>query len=138
MKKKWLVGSLLVLCVFIIAAVGISRAFAEPTIPDGVQIYYVGGKVCIRDVQMGRHFCWCENECGGCDVCEPCPTKTPCDECKTETPAPTPTPPTETPSPPGPTPTKKPKCNRGLGNGAEGCDPGNSAGKPGSAGENEG
>jgi hypothetical protein len=29
-------------------------------------------------------------------------------------------------------------CNRGLGNGPEGCDPGNSGGKPGRAGENNG
>lgn len=35
-----------------------------------------------------------------------------------------------------PEPTDKPKCNRGLGNGSEECDPGNSGGKPGSAGEN--
>ena len=61
----------------------------------------------------------------------------PCLECDIETPTPvpskepTPVPPTETPIPP----TEKPKCNRGLGNGPEGCDPGNSGGKPGSAGE---
>ena len=50
---------------------------------------------------------------------------------------PTVVPPTTTPVPtePPPEPTKKPKCNRGLGNGSEGCDPGNSGGKPGSAGE---
>ena len=29
-------------------------------------------------------------------------------------------------------------CNRGLGNGSEGCDPGNSGGKPGRAGEGNG
>jgi hypothetical protein len=29
-------------------------------------------------------------------------------------------------------------CNRGLGNGSEGCDPGNSGGKPGAAGEGNG
>lgn len=29
-------------------------------------------------------------------------------------------------------------CNRGLGNGPEGCDPGNSGGKPGAAGESGG
>lgn len=29
-------------------------------------------------------------------------------------------------------------CNRGLGNGGEGCDPGNSGGRPGRAGEGEG
>ena len=38
---------------------------------------------------------------------------------------------------PVPTP-DKPRCNRGLGNGAERCDPGNSGGKPGKAGENDG
>jgi len=42
----------------------------------------------------------------------------------------------ETPAPSEtPEPTEKPKCNRGLGNGSEDCDPGNSGGKPGSAGE---
>jgi len=59
------------------------------------------------------------------------PTETPT---QTETPTETPTPPTETPTPPPPTetptppPTKtpKPKCNQGIGNGPEGCDPGNS------------
>ena len=34
-----------------------------------------------------------------------------------------------------PEPTNKPKCNRGLGNGSEGCDPPGSDGKPGNAGE---
>jgi hypothetical protein len=29
-------------------------------------------------------------------------------------------------------------CNRGLGNGSESCDPGNSGGKPGAAGEGRG
>jgi hypothetical protein len=29
-------------------------------------------------------------------------------------------------------------CNRGTGNGPEGCDPGNSGGNPGNAGENGG
>ena len=42
----------------------------------------------------------------------------------------------ETPQPTvEPQPASKPACNRGLGNGAEDCDPGNSAGKPGAAGE---
>ena len=34
-----------------------------------------------------------------------------------------------------PEPTNKPKCNRGLGNRSEGCDPPGSDGKPGNAGE---
>ena len=29
-------------------------------------------------------------------------------------------------------------CNRGLGNGSENCDPGNSGGQPGAAGEGQG
>ena len=59
----------------------------------------------------------------------------PCLECK-PTPPPTkePTPPTETPVP-SPTEAPKAACNRGIGNGPENCDPGNSGGKPGSAGE---
>jgi len=52
----------------------------------------------------------------------------------TSTPEASPTPmPTSTHIPPEPT--DKPKCNRGLGNNEEGCDPGNSGGKPGNAGE---
>jgi hypothetical protein len=46
-----------------------------------------------------------------------------------------PTPTVEPTDIPEPTPTVKPKCNRGLGNYEEGCDPGNSGGKPGEAGE---
>jgi len=50
------------------------------------------------------------------------------------TPDPTPVPPDPTPDPePDPEPTAN--CNRGLGNGSEGCDPGNSGGRPGNAGE---
>ncbi len=65
----------------------------------------------------------------------PRPTATVGEPTPTEKPVPSPTPkpePTATDSPP---PTEKPKCNRGLGNGSEGCDPGNSGGNPGSAGE---
>lgn len=53
---------------------------------------------------------------------------------------------TATPAPTGvptetvevtPEPTRE-RCDRGVGNGAEGCDPGNSGGQPGNAGENDG
>ncbi len=37
-----------------------------------------------------------------------------------------------------PEPTNEVKCNRGLGNGSEGCDPGSSGGNPGKAGEGDG
>ena len=73
---------------------------------------------------------------GDCYPCLECiePTEEPTRE-PTKDPTPPPTKePTEEPTPP-PEPTEKPKCNRGLGNGAEGCDPGNSGGKPGAAGE---
>lgn len=66
----------------------------------------------------------------------------PCSLCEVQyvsTPNPTATPviPTKTPviPTPRPTPEEKESCNRGLGNGAESCDPGNSGKKPGSAGE---
>lgn len=55
------------------------------------------------------------------------PSDTPKPTEPTEVPTETPTTPTE-PPPPEPTqePTEKPKCNQGLGNGPEGCSPGNS------------
>ena len=98
-----------------------------------------------------------------CPTCGPVPTATRQKPAPSATPSPTvqqtPTefPPSQTPTSVGPTatpthvpsetprpeptathpapPTKKPACNRGLGNGSEDCDPGNSGGKPGSAGE---
>ena len=73
---------------------------------------------------------------GDCYPCLQCETSEPTSE-----PSPTPvsTPvetlvPTETPVP-SPTEAPKAACNRGIGNGSEDCDPGNSGGKPGSAGE---
>ena len=66
-------------------------------------------------------------DCYPCYNCEsPVPTPEECDDC--EIPIPTPNP------DPTPEPTKE-ACNRGIGNGSEDCDPGNSGGKPGSAGE---
>ena len=94
----------------------------------------------------GSMFNWYD-ECGytcyqwadGSGDCYPCQKGS--DICRTPTDIPTkePTdvPPekTPTPEPTLPPPPEKPKCNRGLGNGPEGCDPGNSTGKPGAAGE---
>ena len=79
----------------------------------------------------------CYQWADGSGDCYPCLTEE-CEVCYVETPEASPTPnpiPTPTPEPtPDPTP-EKVSCNRGLGNGAEDCDPGNSGGKPGSAGE---
>ena len=81
----------------------------------------------------GSMFNW-RDECGytcyqwadGSGDCYPCAEPS----CN---PKETPTKPPE----PVPSPTEAPKaaCNRGIGNGSEDCDPGNSGGKPGSAGE---
>ena len=74
-----------------------------------------------------------------CERLDPCPCFSPeCDiSTNDETPVSTKTPdPTDVPKDtPKPTKVEKPKCNRGTGNGAENCDPGNSGGKPGKAGE---
>ena len=99
-------------------------------------LFLLIGGVAFADAPVDGMFNWYD-ECGytcyqwadGSGDCYPCL------ECISpigETPVPTETKeptPTETPVPP------KPKCNRGLGNGSEGCDPGNSGGKPGAAGE---
>ena len=82
----------------------------------------------------GSMFNWYD-ECGytcyqwadGSGDCYPCVVCAVIPPITTPDPQPTPEPPPE--------PTKKPACNRGLGNGAEDCDPGNSGGKPGAAGE---
>src|SRR3989337_2503882 len=58
-----------------------------------------------------------------------CPFDSSCNE------TPTPTGSIVTQTIPPPTVTQAAPCNRGLGNGAEGCDPGNSGGRPGAAGE---
>ena len=89
----------------------------------------------------GSMFNWYD-ECGytcyqwadGSGDCYPCLKCEECDECKVPTPEPTRVPETPTPDP-DPTPIAKESCNRGIGNGSEDCDPGNSGGKPGAAGE---
>ena len=84
-----------------------------------VWTFEVDGATCV--VVDGAVECFCLCECEEPAVIPP--TKPPI----TETPEPT--------KEPTPEPTKKPACNRGLGNGSEDCDPGNSSGKPGAAGE---
>ena len=97
-------------------------AFADAPVDGMFNWYDECGYTCYQWAD-GSGDCYPCVECEGCDVCEPTPVPT--DEPTRE---PTPPPPTETPEP-------KPKCNRGLGNGSEDCDPGNSGGKPGAAGE---
>ena len=117
--KKWIIALVLVL------VLGVGVAYAASVWPESVTR-------------------WVDEECSlvcyewadGSGDCYPCVS---CISTIVETPDPSETPPpTETPPPPTPPteePTEKPKCNRGLGNGSENCDPGNSGGKPGAAGE---
>ena len=112
---------------FVIAVIFISgTVFAQPEIPEGVEVFHVEDRTCIRDVELGKLICWCTYSCEGCEepVAKPTPRST-----FVPTSVPTDIPPTKVP------PTPKPKCNRGIGNGPEFCDPGNRGGTPGSAGE---
>ena len=108
-----------ILIVLVLLFVTVGVAYADSLLPDDVEQFYDDcGYVC---------YVWPDGS-GDCYPCLECdepvpPTKEPTREPTKELP------PTETPVPP------KPKCNRGLGNGSEDCDPGNSGGKPGAAGE---
>ena len=103
-----------------------TAASAQALVPDGV-VSFVDefGRACT--IYEGSLDC----DFDPCDTCEVryAPTPNP-----TATPIIPPPFPTSTPTPEA-TDTPKEACNRGLGNGAESCDPGNSGKKPGSAGE---
>lgn len=94
--------------------------FASDGTPEGMFSWYDEcGYVCYQ---------WAD----GSGDCYPCLTCEECDECEMPNPNSTPNPKST------PDPTSEPTrevCNRGLGNGSEDCDPGNSGGKPGAAGE---
>ena len=125
MKNLRLLFPLLV--IFILAIVVLNVA-AQSDIPEGVQIFYLEaeGLTCLLWPD-GSGDCYCP-----CDPVCPEPIETP-EPRSSPTPKPTPQ---DTPVPtPEPTRVEKPKCNRGLGNLDEGCDPGNSGGRPGAAGE---
>jgi len=119
MKERWIVIALLAIA--LVASV-VSASPMDFTVQE------IDGKTCVisdNDIE-----CWCKGECGPALECE---RSTP-----VETPDPVPSPdpkPTPVPTPPPTDEPDKEKCNRGLGNASEGCDPGNSGGKPGSAGE---
>ena len=108
-----------------------------------VVLFLLIGGVAFADAPVDGMFNWYD-ECGytcyqwadGSGDCYPCLECGDCKECPVPTKEPTPVPPTKEPTPaPSPTEAHKEACNRGLGNGSEGCDPGNSGGKPGAAGE---
>jgi len=116
---------------------------AQSEVPDGVQVFHLDtGQTCVV-WPNGSGECYCPCETGLCVVETEglAPRSTPTEVRDGGTPEPSPvhtfTPnstPTSTPEVEG-TVTPEPQCNRGLGNGSEDCDPGNSGGKPGNAGE---
>ena len=118
-------------------------AEAQSEVPDGVQVFHLDtGQTCVV-WPNGNGECYCPCETGLCVVetegLAPRPIPTEVRDGGTPEPSPvhTFTPnstPTSTPEVEG-TVTPEPQCNRGLGNGSEDCDPGNSGGKPGNAGE---
>ena len=121
---------------------------AQSEVPDGVQVFHLDtGQTCVLYDDNGPHppilECYCPCETGLCAIetegLAPRPIPTEVRDGGTPEPSPvhTFTPnstPTSTPEVEG-TVTPEPQCNRGLGNGSEDCDPGNSGGKPGNAGE---
>lgn len=154
-KHKWFV---ILVVIVLVVLTGASLGSAAPSEPIELQPYYIlmdgedkvglvyaldGGWV-LADGNDLVYTCGCD----GCEVEEvgyfvpdetpgPNDTPVPTDPPPTE-PPPTDPPPTD-PPPTEPTPVDTPepkqKCNRGGGNLSEGCDPGNSGGKPGNAGE---
>ena len=107
---------------FLLPLVLAGLIIAADPIPPEPLVFEAGGGVCVY--YGGELECFC-----------------PCDSSCNETPTPTGIIITQTITPVRPTPTyvrESPTvvpCNRGLGNGSEGCDPGNSGGRPGAAGE---
>src|SRR3989337_1806971 len=109
-QKRLQMRKLLFLLPLVLAGLIIA---ADP-IPSQPLVFEAGGGGC---VDYG----------GGLGCFSPCQSS--CEEVPTVTPTVRPTPTYVRESP-----TVMP-CNRGLGNGSEGCDPGNSGGRPGVAGE---
>ena len=124
--KKYLPSPLAFMIMLIVAIFAVFIVDAAGPTPSGV-ISFIDefGRACtIYEGSLDCDFDPC-NLCEVQYVSTPNPTATPI----IPPPLPTSTPTPET------TDIPKKKCNRGPGNSSEGCDPGNSVGKPGAAGE---
>ena len=146
--KKYLAILILVLAIALVSVMLVSAQKQEPVelqpyyiLMDGEDkvglVYALDGGWVLADGNDLVYTCGCD----GCEVEEighfvPEETPGPHDTPVPTDPPPTDPPPTD-PPPTDPPPTEEPKkkCNRGGGNSSEGCDPGNSGGKPGNAGE---
>ncbi len=135
--EKILGGVLIVMVVGLAGLFGFSVVSAEEHGPvdlqpayiteDGQEVYIfeAGTRTCVRVGDQLECFCNCDSVV--CDTTTVLLTPTPTNGTPESTS--TPVGPTATPTDPGPEPTEKPKCNRGIGNLSEGCDPGNSFGQ---------
>ena len=144
--RRLTIGAGIALAV-IVLSMGLTAVFAQTEVPDGVQVFTIdSGQTCVLWPD-GSGDCYCPCKTGLCSVTTygadtsrtPEPTNRPG---KTPTPrvdtVPSSTPeiePTIAPEPTDAPEPSNPKCNRGTGNGDEDCDPGNSGGNPGNAGE---
>lgn len=129
MKRLWI--SVAVVVVIFLIGITITVNAGQAELPPRFYSFEApGGAICVYNLINGETdaedvvvlSCYCP--CGTGD-CGNIPTSTPDTE-------PTSTPPTP------PEPPDKEKCNRGIGNNSEGCDPGNSSGQGQGAGRDAG
>lgn len=123
---KWLVALLVFIAVGMWGLIWSYGASAD-YYPEGIDIFQIpSGQWCV--LAFGQlEGCYCECPETG-RLCETALQVPPTD--RPSVPRTTPGIPTEEPN--------NERCNRGLGNGPEDCDPGNSGGNPGKAGEGDG
>ena len=132
----------IVFIALLITMVVLALSLLFPSDAAGADLPYAEYQVNCKTV------CYDFGEWGYCEefpTCEKtvhCSTNEP-SETPTVTPIPTEAPETPTPDPtatpvPTATPGPDPKCNRGIGNGSEDCDPGNSSGQGGGGGRRAG
>lgn len=118
------------LMIVLLACVCVVSGSAGDGTPEGLFSWYdpiLGATCYVWPDGSGDCYCPCEADCE-VSYNETVTTSTPIVPVDTPTPQPEPS---STPTPND----GKASCNRGPGNGAENCDPGNSGGKPGAAGE---
>lgn len=128
MSKNVVIGALLILA--LLGVLVVARASADGGTPPDISVFALSdGHTCVVWPDgSGDCYCACE-ECYATQSVVESPVVTPTD--KPDKPKPKPTiAPTEQPTDePTAVPTDKPKCNKGGGNGGEGCDPGNNPDK---------
>ena len=129
MKRLWISVAVVVIIFLIGITITVNAGQAELP-PRFYSFEAPGGAICVYNLINGETDaedvvvldCYCPCGTSECDQDVP----------ETKVPEDTPTP------PPEPTPPDAEKCNRGIGNNSEGCDPGNSSGQGQGAGRDAG